>query len=417
MKNIITKLLILVLANTAHAQITWTEITTPTSKDLNSIQFVDSQVGFASGDSVLLKTIDGGATWTNMILDSLPNNINQTLDILDMHWFDEYYGLIIAGPWGGFYETTDGGLDWEPIGTANAGFCQTSALYFFDEDYGFAGGAGCFEGHIIDRFENGTWSTTNNPNDWNTNNWVTSIEFKNDLLGFAGTSMGTLLRTEDGGLNWDTIPNTAGDSAITDFVFYGADTIRATHRNPNQWGGMISIDGGETWTWDSETATFFYPRMNAAHINGNGTTFLGGEESNTNSMGVIFDNSGEFWNWGSIDKPINDITSYGDSITFLVGDSGAIYTNVSPTALGITQNQTIEFNLSPNPADGHIQITGLNNEILSYTISDVSGRRVSEVEKRFWGQSEINVSNLTEGCYFLNLRTEQGQGTKRFVKL
>ena len=416
MKNIISLILVLTVAHSSFAQITWTEIPTPTDKDLNTIQFVSESVGFVSGDSVLMKTTDGGQSWTHMILDSLPQNINQTGNFLDMHWFNENHGMLMAGPWGGFFETTDGGLDWEPVGTANAGFCQTSALFFFDEDYGFAGGAGCFEGHIIDRFENGTWSTTNHPNDWDSNNWITSIEFADSTNGLAGTIDGTILRTEDGGVTWDTIPDVHLDTTISDFIFYPDGTIRATHAEGNSGGVMISTDGGLTWETDNETFTFFYPGMNAGHLDANGTTYIGGS-SGFGDGGVIFDNSTPFWTWGSIDQPINDITSYGDSTTFLVGDSGAIYVNVSLTALGLENPSSIDFRLAPNPANSHLQVNGITEEVLGYTITDMAGRTMLKVYQITFGRVNVDVSNLAEGCYFLNLKTKEGESTKQFVKL
>ncbi|MGB1317339.1 MAG: T9SS type A sorting domain-containing protein [Flavobacteriales bacterium] len=416
MKNILITGLILVGVNSVSAQTVWTEIATPTDKDLNVIQFVSNEVGYVAGDSVLMKTEDGGATWSNMLLDSVPNNINQSNEILDMHWFTESHGMLMAGPWGGFYQTTDGGINWTAVGTANAGFCQTSALFFFDEDFGFAGGAGCFEGHIIDRFENGTWSTTNYPNDWDSNNWITALEFADATNGLAGAIDGTILRTDDGGLNWDTVPDVLLDTTVSDFIFYPDGTIRATHAEGNTGGVMISTDGGLTWQTDSETLTFFYPGMNAGHLDANGTTYIGGT-SGFGDGGVIFDNSGEFWNWGSIDKPINDITSYGDSITFLVGDSGAIYSSANPMTLGVEDEETMNFNLAPNPVQDKIQITGLTESIVGYSIIDVSGRTVVEADKRAFGRFDVDVSILNNGCYFLNLKTDHGKGTKRFVKL
>ena len=417
MKNIIAFIFILVLACTAHSQIVWNQIPTPTNRDLNMIQFVSNEIGYIGGDSVLLKTIDGGLNWSEMVLDSISHDINHTNEILDMHWFDENHGMIMAGPWGGGSETFDGGLNWDYLSITNLGFCQTTSLFFFDEDNGFAGGAGCFEGHIIERFENGTWSTTNHNDseNWNSSDYVTSIEFADELNGFAGTAGGTLLRTDDGGLNWDIISNMAGDSAVTDFIFYPDGIIRATHQNNIEYGVMISSDGGLTWGFDNDLASFFYPSMNAAHIDENGTTYIAGEAFD--DEGVIFENSGAFWNFLSIDYPINDITSYGDSITFLVGDSGSVYVSVLPSALGISQVQSLEFTLAPNPAFNQIQVRGLAEDIQGYSISDVSGRIVSEVENEFLGQFEINISNLTEGCYFLNLRTEKGHGTNRFFKL
>lgn len=416
MKNIIS-ILCLFIAQSTIAQIQWQEISTPTTKDLNAIQFVSGDLGFVCGDSVLLKTMDGGITWSLMSLDSFPNNINQSVDFLDMHWFDELNGYVIAGPWGGFYQTIDGGLDWEPVTTANSGFCQSSSLYFFDENNGFAGGAGCFEGHIIDRFSNGTWSTTTDPQDWDTGNWITSIEFRDSNLGFAGTKRGTLLRTIDGGLNWDTIPSMAEDSTITDFAFYGADTVRATHRNNNNWGAMLSIDGGETWTWDSETATFFYPSMNAVHINGNGVSFMGGVSSGA-ELGMIFDNSeGTFWSWGQVEQEVNDIASHTDSITFLAADSGVIYVNVVPSTIGIQEQNELSFQLAQNPTTDRIQLSGFEEPIMAISILDIAGKVLQQENGRFGQGIEIEVSDLPQGTYLIQVQSEKGVGVRRFVKL
>jgi hypothetical protein len=415
MKNILTKLVVLLLANTAHAQVSWTEISTPTSKDLKTIHFVSSQVGYVGGDSVLLKTVDGGATWSEMPLDSIPNTGQQEIDILDMEWFDEDHGIIMSGPWGGGSETFDGGVNWDYLLLANSGFCQTSALFFFDEDNGFAGGAGCFEGHIIDRFSGGVWSTTNDPNDWDSQNWVSSIEFKDAMNGLAGTVNGTVLRTTDGGQNWDTIPNLAGDSAVTDFIFYPDGTIRATHQNNVEYGVMISTDGGLTWGFDNDLASFFYPSMNAAHIDENGTTYIAGETFGND--GVIFENSGAFWSMLSVNHPINDITSYGDSITFLVGDSGAIYVNVDLIALSIQEAPQIEFNLVPNPAIDELRIAGVQQQVKSFSVVDMFGRTVLQMNTVTRSEAFINVSELNPGSYFISIQTEVGVGTKRFLKL
>lgn len=413
MRVIIIFLSIFTVLAPIHAQTTWTQIPSGTDKDLNSIQFVDDQVGFIAGDSVLLKTADGGATWSYLMMDSLPHNINQTLDILDMHWFNENHGFIMAGPWGGFFQTTDGGLDWEYTGTANSGFCQTSSLFFFDENNGFAGGAGCFEGHIVDRFENGSWYTTTHPHDWNTNSWVTSIEFSDSLNGFAGTSRGTLLRTSDGGLNWDTIPNLAGDSAITDFIFYPDGTIRASHQNNQEYGVMISTDGGLTWEFDNELASFFYPSMNAAHIDENGTTYIAGETFNG---GLVFDSNASFWNMLTVGHPINDITSHSDSITFLAGDSGAIYVNVDPGTL--TTGSLIEapeFQISPNPTRNILRFSGLDNLVRSTMIFDMNGRIVQH-ENGMRNSQTLDVSGLESGVFILQVETEKGLARKEFVK-
>ena len=414
MKNIIL-ILCLLTGHVTSAQIQWQEVSTPTMKDLNVIQFVSNDIGYVGGDSVLLKTLDGGITWNNLSLDSFPPNINTSLNFLDMHWFDQSHGIVMLG-WSGSFETFDGGVIWSPVNASN-GFCQKSTIYFQDEEQGFIGGSGCFFGHYIERYDGSEWVGTNiNTFGDAGDNWVSSIEFMNSDTGFAGTNAGVLLRTIDSGFSWDTISSIAGDSAITDFAFYGSDSIRATHRNNNQWGAMLSVDGGETWTWDSEIATFFYPSMNAIHINGNGTTFIGGEAS-FGDGGLIFDNSGQFWNWGSIGQPINDITSHSDSITLLVADSGMIYVNVVPSTIGVEELNSVQFQLAPNPTTDRIQLSGFDESIQSFSILDIAGKLVRQTIGTFGSKFEIEVSDLPQGSYLIQVQSETGIGVKRFVKL
>lgn len=415
MKTILSFISFVAFAFASQAQMTWTQIPSGTDKELKTIQFVDNATGFIGGDSILLKTTDGGANWTEVQIDSIPLNSIQTLDIYDMHWFDAQHGIIMSGTWGGMFETFNSGSTWQAVVPANSGFCQFGSVFYFDENNGFAGGAGCFEGHIIDRFENGTWATTMDPPDWNTNNLVVSIEFKDAMTGFAGTTGGTLLRTTDGGFNWDTIPHPVlGQGEITDFSFYGGDTIRATYIGG--FGVMISFDNGLTWQDDWETSTFFYPRMEAIHIDGNGITYIGGLETNSSTQGMIFDNSAPFWSYNTIGHRIVDITSHTDSIVFLVGDTGAIYTNVDPSTLNIQDlNQGPTFNLFPNPASNELNITGVEETINSLRVFDLRGRIILQGNGYAINRT-IDISDLETGLFILEIETEKGVARNEFVK-
>ncbi|MFT4525648.1 MAG: hypothetical protein ACI9FU_000750 [Granulosicoccus sp.] len=412
MRIIVIFLSLFAVTQPSLAQITWTQIESGTDRYLNTIQFVDNLVGYIGGDRTLLKTTDGGANWLSVQLDSLGISPFQSLNIADMHWFSEDHGIILASGWDGMRETYDGGFSWEVVATG-AGFCDIGSLFYFDENLGFAGGAGCFEGHIIDRFDNGSWTTAMDPNDWSGQNLVISIEFKDAMTGFAGTNNGTILRTTDAGLNWDTISNNLqNDALVTDFAFYGGDTIRASITS--EWGVMISFDNGLTWGYDSETATFFYPQMEAIHIDGNGTSFIGGSSSNI--TGVIFDNHGPFWYYNTIGHPIRDITSHSDSITFLVGDTGAIYVNVDPSTLTTTELiESPAFNMAPNPALDELNISGVEGMINKITVFDSSGRLVIQ-EMGVSSTQRLDVSRLESGVFILVIETEKGVARKEFVK-
>lgn len=81
-----------------------------TTADLNKIHFIDEEIGFMAGDGLVLKTNNGGQTWTSIKEDK---NIKFTA----IHFENESIGLV--GGNDGFYSyvylTNNGGLTWELI--------------------------------------------------------------------------------------------------------------------------------------------------------------------------------------------------------------------------------------------------------------------------------------------------------------
>ena len=69
------------------------------------------------------------------------------------------------------------------------------------------------------------------------------------------------------------------------------------------------------------------------------------------------------------------------------------------------------LNIYPNPANDNLFIeTEMNVE--EVVVFDVDGRQQSTVN----GQQSVDVSNLSNGVYFVKVRTENGEVVKRFVK-
>ncbi len=82
----------------------------PTTEDLNQVQFINNNFGFIAGNRVILKTVNGGDTWTK-IRESTTVNFtavhfeNENLGYAGGN--DQYYAYI--------YKTTDGGLTWAQV--------------------------------------------------------------------------------------------------------------------------------------------------------------------------------------------------------------------------------------------------------------------------------------------------------------
>jgi len=99
------------------------------------------------------------------------------------------------------------------------------------------------------------------------------------------------------------------------------------------------------------------------------------------------------------------------------GDSCVTYLNVSVLA----QLNGLEFNLSPNPTSGilNLTISGSNRENLLVEVKDLLGKGIfSKSIQRQSEKDQINLetANLKSGIYFLNIRMKSGQKTIRFVK-
>jgi photosystem II stability/assembly factor-like uncharacterized protein len=85
----------------------WNRAKSPAAPLLTSVDFLDAQSGLAVGhDSVILKTADAGATWTQQF--SAPAEQRPLLDV-------NYLTIdraIAVGAYAAYYETTDGGKTW-----------------------------------------------------------------------------------------------------------------------------------------------------------------------------------------------------------------------------------------------------------------------------------------------------------------
>ena len=88
----------------------WSQVESPVSVMLNRVTFVNDQIGWIGGhDATILKTIDGGQSWT--LLNYQPE-LEQA--VYDLHFFDADNGLAV-GAYDLFWRTEDGGASWSPV--------------------------------------------------------------------------------------------------------------------------------------------------------------------------------------------------------------------------------------------------------------------------------------------------------------
>lgn len=419
MKTIQLIALLLFASGLSFAQTTWYEIPTGTNKKLNAIDFPTPSVGYIGGnDSLLLKSIDGGETWTEINYTGVTFNIGAD-SILDIQFVTESIGYMTAGNFGGIYKTIDGGLSWTGV-TPFGNLCFVDGLFFFDENNGFVGGSGCFIGETIEKMNGGVMgSTTINTPTWDATNLVVDIDFLNSNFGLAASYSGYILRTLDGGSTWDTIPSGLGTGIPLTSVSIVDDTLAYAGYNDlgGGFGVLRSVDAGLTWSMDISSATFYYPAFFSVHTAGNGFVYSGAQPS-WGTTGLIFENTGpDLWAYYDVDQPIYDMTSYSDSVIFGVGDSGYVVVNIPPGNLGLGESGADEMDIAvfPNPANEQISI-GLKSDVaeFSFSIVNMSGEIVLQ------GQTEnrnVNVANLPAGIFVIQITDGALVGNSRFVKL
>src|SRR6266849_4341008 len=233
---------------------TWTPQSSGTTQSLNGVSFVDANTGTAVGGSLfsvsrnlgggtILRTTDGGATWTpqaSAFFSSVPGRFTF---LLGVSFVDANTGTAVGEifqgssvpPAGIILRTTDGGATWtfqfrspRPL----------RGVSFGDANTGTAVG---FSGRIFRTADGGaTWT----PQSSGTTNELFGVSFVDANTGTAVGVGGTILRTDDGGATWT--PQSSGTPQILSGVsFVDANTGTAV----GSFGTILrTTDGGATWT-------------------------------------------------------------------------------------------------------------------------------------------------------------------------
>lgn len=245
----------------------WTQATVPVSVDLTSVFFATSQVGWATGhDGVVLKTSDGGKTWTlvlegrqaaKLLVDyysaqdragnpamaaALVESKRYLKEdgarpFLDVWFKDEKSGFVI-GAWGLILHTDDGGKTWTPWleRTVNPNADHLNAIRFVDGQLWIVGDQG-----VLLRL------------DETAQRFVSSLPPEGgSLFGVTGKPgvvlayglIGRTLVSRDGGKTWAK-GGAAGGSGITSGTVLADGSIVLVDTGARIW---ISRDDGKSFS-------------------------------------------------------------------------------------------------------------------------------------------------------------------------
>ena len=78
------------------------------------------------------------------------------------------------------------------------------------------------------------------------------------------------------------------------------------------------------------------------------------------------------------------------------------------------ENQ-IACNIYPNPVEDELTIATEAN-VEEIAIYDIYGRTMRQQVNKTTGQQVIDVADLENGIYFINIKTDKGNIVRRFIK-
>ncbi|MGE5681106.1 MAG: YCF48-related protein, partial [Bacillota bacterium] len=382
---------------------------------LRQIIFTDKNTGYVCGGSTaaadslgyILKTTDGGATWTQ-----LPFNFKTQMYTLAMPTADVWY---VAGGANSIFKTTDGGKTFvkqtSPVTTATHVY-WTSA--FVNKDLGYIGGV---SGKLVKTTDGGTtWKEV-------TSNFGTSSIFKMAMPDTGTLIMGglnaKLSKTTDGGATWTAL--TPGISG-TIFSMKFKDS-KFGYIGANNAGVAKTTDGGNTWI----------PQTLPQSVSTNATVWsLAFSDSAVwaitgNGEICKIGNKDTLWTVASkfVTTPLSDIEAKGNDL-WVVGNNGVIIKGTPEVTSAVGENNIAVCNFDlmqnyPNPFNPAttIKYTIPAEGKVSLKIYNVLGKEVAQLinQNQSAGQHSVsfNASELSSGVYFYQLTFGSNVSVKKMM--
>jgi photosystem II stability/assembly factor-like uncharacterized protein len=248
-------ILLFVLSASAIAQLHWRTLPSPTTVKLRAGVFISDKIGIAVGDSnTIIRTTNGGDSWTIIKQDTF---VYPRLWTIGVNANDPLGSPIIAsGDDSIAYRSIDGGATWSQItnGLPGGSTSITTHIEVLDDHTIYsAGGTQSGGGSIKKSTDRGaTWENMFFPN---TFYYIRSLHFFSDTTGVAiGTENpigATILQTSDLGTTWHTVAEFVQaqflSMCFTDRLkgyVVGLSSSFATETN-----GLLfqTQDGGKTW--------------------------------------------------------------------------------------------------------------------------------------------------------------------------
>jgi len=330
---------LIVFAVTTTSAQTWVPLTSGTTESLYSVFFTSPTVGYAGGTTnTILKTTDGGSSWTKLNLTSLGHDY-ETAQYLSLYFptANEGYAVGTISGAGVILKTTDAGASWTP---------QTLPASVLPSNFFYGGPTRQFvcatTSQIAGASGGSTWTTLYS----NPGHQLQGIAFVDSLTGVAVGYGGAAIRTTNGGTTWSDITMTTA-GAWRDLEYAGGRTLYAVGWKSGAGSIIKSIDGGATWSDQvSGSSVDLYGVSFADTANG---FAVGGSTATGTIMLLRTTNGGTTWTNGSTSSTnqfLFAVHAVTPGLAYAVGQGGVIFktgssTGITPRAARSTRFKTL----------------------------------------------------------------------------
>lgn len=331
---------------------------------MRSISFVNASDGYLGGENgTLLSTHDGGKTFQDAGFGSNEGNLILSLYFLSkdtgfsvglsgrimkttnggMSWkaYSPIYASITAlsfgdaatgyaSSWNNLFKTSDNGNTWDSLdfttGTQYASQSRFEQCHFTSPDTGFV--TSSYPVRVHHTYNGGlTWDTTDPTTvTYYPYDYISEIQFLTANTGFmsvstgAGFSQGTIVKTTDGGISWQTVWTAPYNVSSYRHIYYvNEDTAYGS-----DYGQLYkTTDGSKTWNL-IYTSTYFYAITSVCF-----TSSTKGFITNSNGDIIKTNDGGQSWSSDRlsdftdvVNGQIRSMKFYNSQIGYITTEAG-----------------------------------------------------------------------------------------------
>lgn len=399
----------------------WTQ-THVTTRHLLDVQMLDFNTIVAVGgnetnDAItsVFRSEDRGASW-NIIID-----VPFSPWLQAVHFPSTDVGFA-AGHDGMVLRTADGGQSWDTLQLpSTVASNHYNDVYFISETVGFL--AGGIQGGggmrtILKTEDGGTnWQIVEH----NTGPWLQGIQFVSATVGFAAGQLGTMLKTTNGGTTWTNISPTgnAANRHYNDIAFLdemNGFAVGGNEQNDSIRTILKTTDGGSSWQTVIDNSA---PWLRAIDITPSGTLVAVGNDSTILSS----TNGGTTWekvivptaiNWA---VNLNAVDFIYPTLGVVVGDYGQLllYEGNLPSAPEVTLNAPLIVHADSVYISGTTVANGAATHVFfDYGPTQSFGSTIMANPHSIAGTDSVYVdaliTGIAPGTYYYRIRAENDGG-------